>query len=161
LITYVSEVLAVLEQKVDLTAASCEDIPMPIIKLNRWILAVGGLLGLLFQQPLVTTALFLLLLPSVVWGQRASLIFHLGSRIFAARVPFAEREDRRLQRFNNLIAFSMLGVAQVSFVVGLPIVGWVFVMAVVLAASIALAGFCVGCFLYYQFKLNRYRLFNF
>jgi hypothetical protein len=25
---------------------------------------------------------------------------------------------------------------------------------------LAIAGFCVGCFLYYQFKLNRYRLFG-
>ena len=29
-----------------------------------------------------------------------------------------------------------------------------------LAAAVALAGFCFGCFLFYQFKLNRARLFG-
>jgi hypothetical protein len=29
---------------------------------------------------------------------------------------------------------------------------------VALAAGVALAGFCVGCFIYYQLKLQRYRL---
>lgn len=141
-------------------AAACEDIPLPIVKLNRWILAVGGAAGFLFQQPLVAAALFLLLLPAAVWGQRASVVYHAGRRLFAGRIATAEREDRRLQRFNNAIATTLLGAAQVAFLAGYPALGWGLVLAVVAAASIALAGFCVGCFLYYQFKLNRYRLFG-
>jgi hypothetical protein len=29
-----------------------------------------------------------------------------------------------------------------------------------IAAAVALGGFCFGCFLYYQFNLQRYRLFG-
>jgi len=34
------------------------------------------------------------------------------------------------------------------------------ILAYILDAAIALAGFCVGCFLFYQFKLNRSRIFG-
>lgn len=136
------------------------DIPLPIVRLNRWTLVVGVLVGLAFQQPLVTTALFAILLPAVTIGQRASLIFHVGKRLFARQLPAAPREDRRLQRFNNTIATVLLGAAQVAFALGAPVVGWTLALLVAAAAAVALAGFCVGCFFYYQFKLQRYRLFG-
>jgi len=63
-------------------------------------------------------------------------------------------------RFNNIIAVSLLVGAHLAFYFGRKGVGLVLVTMVVAAAAIALAGFCVGCFLYYQFKLNRYRLFG-
>ncbi len=139
---------------------NCADVPMPIVKLNRWTLLTGVLLALVLQQPFITTFLFGMILVAVVFGQKASLIFQLGSRLFAAQIPAAEREDRRLMRFNNTLAMIMLGLAQISFVVGLPLLGWIFSLMVATAAGVALAGFCVGCFMYYQFKLNRYRLLN-
>jgi hypothetical protein len=136
----------------------CADIPLPVVKLNRWVLLVGILAGLLLGQPLVTTALFLILLPATALGQRTSLIYLVGTRLFARRIVTAEREDRRLQRFNNAIATTLLGLAQVAFAAGWSKLGWGLSLAVAAAAGVAIAGFCVGCFLYYQFRLNRYRL---
>lgn len=133
---------------------------MPIVKLNRWTLVVGVLAGLALQQPLLTTALFALILPAVLWGQQASLVFQVGSRVFARSIPGAETEDRRLMRFNNTIALLLLGAAQVAFLAGAPVLGWALALMVATAAAVALAGFCLGCFLYLQFKLNRYRLFS-
>jgi hypothetical protein len=60
-------------------------------------------------------------------------------------------------RFNNAIAVGCLAVAQVAFLAGAPLVGWVFAGMVALAAA-ALAGFCVGCVLFYQLKRMRLRL---
>jgi hypothetical protein len=136
----------------------CNDIPMPIVKLNRWTLMIGVLVGFALQQPLVTTLLFLILLPAVLFGQKRSLMFQIGKRLFARQNLTAEREDRRLMRFNNSIALILFGVAQVAFLTGFTILGWVFSLMVATAAGVALVGFCFGCFLYYQFKLNRYRL---
>ena len=136
------------------------DVPLPIVKLNRWTLVVGVLTGVVLRQPWITTLLFLILLPASLFGQRASLIFWAGQRLFARQNAVAEGEDRRVQRFNNIIATTLLGLAQVAFLTGHPFAGWVFALMVAAAASVALAGFCVGCFLYYQFKLNRYRLFG-
>ena len=63
-------------------------------------------------------------------------------------------------RFNNSIALLLLGAAQVAFLLDIPQLGWALALMVAAAAGIALAGFCIGCFLYYQFKLNRIRLFR-
>jgi hypothetical protein len=139
---------------------ACNDIPMPIVKLNRWTLVTGIVVGLVLQQPLFTTALFAILVPAVLFGQRGSLIFQTGKRLFAKQNATAIKEDRRLMRFNNSIAVILLGLAQIAFLFGATVLGWVFAGMVALAASVALAGFCVGCFLYFQFKLNRYRLFG-
>lgn len=137
-----------------------DGVPMPIVTLNRTVLVVGVAIGLLFQQPLATTLLFLLILPGVLFGQRRSPIALIGRRLFARQVANAELEDRRLMRFNNTIALCLLGAAQVAFGLGLPFLGWAFAVAVAVAASVALAGFCVGCFLFYQLRMQRFNLFG-
>ncbi|HEY1012111.1 MAG TPA: DUF4395 domain-containing protein [Herpetosiphonaceae bacterium] len=137
-----------------------DGIPLPVVKLNRWTLLAGILLGLATGQPWLTTILFALLLPAVLLGPRFSPIFLLGSALFARANATAEREDRRLMRFNNTIALVLLGAAQVAFLLGAPVLGWAFALMVAAAAGVALAGFCLGCFLYYQFKINRTRLFG-
>lgn len=138
--------------------ATCGDIPLPIVKLNRWVLVGGVLSGVLLQQPLATTLLFGLLLPATLFGQRGSPIFWIGSRLLTRWNAAAPTEDRRMQRFNNAIATVLLGAAQVAFLLGAPVVGWACALAVALAASVALAGFCVGCFIFLHFKLYRFRL---
>ncbi len=135
-------------------------IPMPIVTLNRAILAGGVLIALIFQQPWIIAILFLILFPAAVFGKKFSVIYRLGKVLFARQIPNAQYEDVQLQRFNNMIATSLLGLALVFFWVNLPVAGWIFAVMVMLASGVALAGFCVGCFLYYQFKLNRYRLFG-
>ena len=140
---------------------SCADgIPMPIVKLNRWTLVIGITLAFVLQWPWITTILFALILPAAVLGRRYSPIAQLGKRLFAHQNETAPKEDPRLMRFNNSIAAVMLGVAQIAFVLGAPMLAWGLCLGVAVAASVALAGFCVGCFLFYQFKLQRYRLFG-
>ncbi len=143
-----------------ITPNYAEGIPLPIVNFNRSLLAGGILIALIFQQAWITTVLFLLLLPTTLFGRKYSLIYLVGRMLFQKQIPNAEREDQHLQRFNNTIATTLLGIAQILFVVNLPIGGWIFAVMVMLASGVALAGFCVGCFLYYQFKLNRYRLFR-
>lgn len=140
--------------------AACADVPLSIVRLNRWILMLGVVGGLAARQPLVTTLLWALLVPAVLFGQRGSPIAWLGRRLFASRIPGDAREDRRLMRFNNMIALVLLGGAQIAFILNLPILGWALALTVAVAAGVALAGFCLGCFLYYQFKLHRRHLFD-
>jgi hypothetical protein len=143
-------------------AGLCSDIPMPIVRLNRWTLLTGIVSGLLLQQPLITTFLFLILLPAVLYGQRRSLIFQVGKRLLASRIAAGtEGEDRRLMRFNNSIAVVLLGLAQVAFLLGVPVIGWALSLMVAVAAAVALAGFCLGCFLFLRFRLYRSRLLGF
>ncbi|HYO50369.1 MAG TPA: DUF4395 family protein [Chloroflexia bacterium] len=81
----------------------------------------------------------------------------LASRIAAG----TEGEDRRLMRFNNSIAVVLLGLAQLAFLLGVPVIGWALSLMVAVAAAVALAGFCLGCFLFLRFRLYRSRLLGF
>lgn len=140
---------------------SCEDgIPYPIVAVNRGIIVGGVLLALWSDQPLITTLVLALLLPAALFGRKASPIFRIGSILFKEAISHAPTEDQRVQRFNNIIAVVMLGAAQLAFVLGAAWLGWVFSVAVAFAALVALCGFCVGCFLYFQFRINRSRLFR-
>ncbi len=134
------------------------DIPVPIVTFSRWLyaLTLGG--AFVVQQPLITTALLLIVLVSVFGGKRWNLISRIGRILFSKQIAVGKREDYRLIRFNNLIVVALLVIAQVGFVVNASAVAWVSVIAIVVASSLALAGFCVGCVLYYQFKLQRFRL---
>jgi L-asparagine transporter-like permease len=135
-------------------------IPMPIVTLNRSVLLTGIILGYILHQPLFTTALFLVVLPAVLWGQKASLIYFVGSRLFRKLNQNAATESPLLMRFNNSIAVIMLGVAQFAFLFGATTTAWIISGMVALAAFVALCGFCFGCFLYFQFNMQRYRLFG-
>lgn len=140
---------------------TCDDgIPLPIVALNRGIIVGGVLLALWSDQPLLTTLVLALLLPAALFGRKASPIFRIGSILFREAIAHAPTEDQRVQRFNNIIAVVMLGAAQIAFMLGAAWLGWVFSVAVAFAALVALCGFCVGCFLYFQFRINRSRLFR-
>src|SRR5215210_5651403 len=136
-------------------------IPLPIVNLNRWVLVLGVVGGLLLQQPLFTTVLFIVVLSAVAFGRRGSLTFQVGKRLLAEQNALAYREGRvedpRLMRFNNTIAAVVLGGAQLAFLFGLNVVGWALSLAVAVAAVVALAGFCIGCSLYFRYKIHRYR----
>lgn len=134
---------------------------MPIVRLNRATLVAGVLVGLFAQQPVVTTVLFAVVLGATLFGRRGSLIFRIGSQLFPARNAQAlaqgDVEDRRLMRFNNAIASVLLGLAQIAFLLRAPLLGWALALLVAAAAALALAGFCLGCFLYTQLKLSSAR----
>ena len=136
-------------------------IPLPVVRFNRWVIVVALGTGFAVQQPLFTTALFLMLLGSVVFGPAGSLVFQIGRRVLRTQVDEARRrgdvEDRRLMRFNNSIAVLVLGAAQIAFLTGSIALGWVLCGVVVVAATVALLGFCVGCFFFYRFRLTQFR----
>ena len=135
-------------------------IPLPIVRLNRLTILLGVILAYLLHAPLLTTALFVIVLLAAALGRRASLIYQVGTRVLRPSRRGPEGEDPRLMRFNNAIAATLLGAAQLAFLLHAAVLGWIFSALVALAAAVALAGFCFGCFLFYQFKLNRARLFG-
>ena len=143
----------------NLTTNNQKGIPMPIVTLNRSILAFGILAALLTQNFWITTIIFLIILPATLLGKRFSLVFLLGTILFKKQIKTAEVEDPRLQRFNNTIATTLLGLAHIAFLFSHPL-AWIFAGMVMVASGVALMGFCVGCFLYYQFNLQRYRFFK-
>ena len=113
-------------------------IPMPIVTLDRSILCFGILIAIATQQFWITTILFVILLPAVLFGRKYSLIYRTGMILFKKNVPNADFEDASLQRFNNGIATLLLGMSQIAFLLNLNLPGWVFSGMVMLASGIAL-----------------------
>ena len=139
----------------------CESfIPLQVVRLNRITILLGGIVAIALRAPSITTALFLVVALAAAFGRRASLIYAIGSRVFGAPEAGPGDEDPRLMRFNNALAAGFLGIAQLAFAFQASLLGWIFAGFTALAAAVALGGFCFGCLLFYQFKLNRYRLFG-
>jgi hypothetical protein len=137
-----------------------DGIPMPIVNLSRWLFTIGPLLAFTLAQPLLTTLLLVIDMLPLLFGRRWSLPAAVGGVLFARRLPTAEREDRRIITFNRTLVVLLLAGAQIAFWFNLPVVGWFLTLMVASANGVALAGFCVGCFLYYNFKIYRFRLFG-
>ncbi|TLU85767.1 MAG: DUF4395 domain-containing protein [Chlorobium sp.] len=135
-------------------------IPQPIVKLNQTVLLTGVIAAIVFQQPLITSVLFFITLGAVLFGKKGSLIFFIGSRLFAEKNRNAPTDDPRLIRFNNTIATLLLGFAQIAFLLHAPLAGWILSGMLGVATAVALGGFCLGCFLFYQFNIQRYKLFG-
>ena len=136
-------------------------IPLPIVHLNRLTILLGVILAYVLHMPLITTAIFIMVGLAAIFGRRASLIYRFGRLLLRPVENVTDGEDPRLMRFNNALAAIILGAAQVAFALRVPLLGYAFAAIAALAAAIALAGFCFGCFLFYQFKLNRARIFGY
>ena len=64
-------------------------------------------------------------------------------------------EDKSDLRFNQIIATVLLSV--ISSITNHPILAIIFAAFVFLAASIALSGFCIGCWIHFQLRQYKYR----
>lgn len=129
-------------------------IPRPLVQVNRTFLVVTITAGLLFHHAI-------LLLPLVLG--LVGLIFRRNPVILAGR-PFLKksldhyhREDPSDQRFNQWIATTLVSMSLAAFAVGFPVAGYLFGGLVILAAGIALMGFCVGCYIHFQYRQWQYQ----
>jgi hypothetical protein len=104
-----------------------------------WLLAlplIAGLLGILFNfNPVMRFA-----------------------KLFLQRRPSEyAQEDRDQQRFNQMIASACLLLGMIGYSLHWMILALVFTIMVALAAFIAILGFCIGCFILFQWKQYQYR----
>lgn len=130
-------------------------IPRPLVKTNQWVIVlsvvftwltglewlllipfISGLLGLLFQfNPIMRVAKLFL------------------KKDIKTYIP----EDWEQQQFNQTIAVICLGLGYISFLFNMNTIGYIFTALVGIAASVALLGFCIGCFILFQWKQFQYR----
>ncbi|MER2113519.1 MAG: DUF4395 domain-containing protein, partial [Solibacillus isronensis] len=66
-------------------------------------------------------------------------------------------EDIGQQKFNSAIASICLAGGIVGFAFNWPVVGYSFTIMVAVASFVAILGFCIGCFMVFQYKQYQYR----
>ena len=109
-------------------------------------------LAFVLGQPVIVAAVAVALGVSAWFGTRYSALgrpwpyvrrlFHIG--------PPRELEIEWPPRFAQAIGFLVLSAATILFLVGLPILGWLFTAGVVvLQTLLAATGYCLGCRLYF------------
>lgn len=130
-------------------------IPRPLVRLNQTFVATNAILYLL------TSHLVFLLLPIII-GLTSVLVnynplFVIGKKFLKKPMFDYIQEDKAQQRFNQILALSMFSLAFISFIIDQMLLSYIFAIMVFLASTIALMGFCIGCFIHYQYHMWKYR----
>ncbi|MFC7783812.1 MULTISPECIES: DUF4395 domain-containing protein [unclassified Rossellomorea] len=130
-------------------------IPKPLVQLNQWFIVTSVAFSWVFQIDFFLVLPFLVGLTSVLF--KFNPVIKTGRHFLKKELSSYPAEDADQQQFNNIIAVSCLGAAIISTLAGWSTGFYIFSGMVFLAASIALAGFCIGCFIRFQWKRFQYK----
>lgn len=130
-------------------------IPRPLVRTNQWTILISVILTWTSGEAAI------LLIPLV--ANLLGILFNFNPIMKFARIFLIKEgkqyipEDVTQQKFNACIACFCLAGGYLSFLAGWQIVGFIFTIMVAIASFIAILGFCIGCFIFYQIKQYNYR----
>ncbi|WP_339201238.1 DUF4395 domain-containing protein [Peribacillus sp. FSL P2-0133] len=130
-------------------------IPRPLVRTNQWVILLSVATALLTGQ------IWILVIP--LTAGLLGLLFNFNPVMRLAKLFLKKKpsdyipEDHSQQQFNQVIAVVCLGLGLISFLLGWTVSGYIFTVMVGLASFIAILGFCIGCFILYQWKQYSYR----
>lgn len=129
-------------------------IPLPLVRTNQWTIFLSVILSLFLQQ------YWIMLIPLIA-GLSGLLfqwnpIMKLASLFLKKPKKEYRQEDWDQQQFNQIIAVVCLAVGSISFFLNWTIIGYIFSIMVGLASIVAILGFCIGCFIRFQWKKYQY-----
>jgi uncharacterized membrane protein SpoIIM required for sporulation len=130
-------------------------IPRPLVRTNQWFIFLSTLATWLTGQP------WFLLIPLV--AGLLGMFFDYNPIMKAAKLFLKKKpsayipEDKEQQKFNQLIAISLLAVSFLSYILGWSTVAWIATIMVATASFVAILGFCVGCFIRFRWQQYRYK----
>jgi hypothetical protein len=133
-------------------------IPRPLVRINQWVIVLSVIATLILSSE------WFLLIPFIAGtvGLLTSKnpIMQISRSFLKKKLESYIPEDWEQQQFNQKIAVFCLGAGFVSFLMGWKTAGYVFTIMVGVAAFIAILGFCIGCFILFQWKQYQYRRTN-
>jgi len=130
-------------------------IPRPLVRANQATIVVSVLLFLITNINLWLLIPLLSGLSSLLFGFHP--IMAVAKKFLRKPLGSYPPEDKAQQRFNQILAVSMLSGAYLFDLLSLTAISSIFAVMVLMASSAALAGYCIGCFIHYQFHMWRYR----
>lgn len=130
-------------------------IPRPLVKTNQWVIVLSVIITWVSGQEWFLLVPFIAGLMGLLFGFNPIMQI---AKLFLRKEPKAYiPEDWEQQEFNQKIAVTCLGLGFVGFLLGWNAVGYVFTILVAAAAFIAILGFCIGCFILFQWKQYQFR----
>lgn len=130
-------------------------IPLPFVRANQWLIVVAVLSALLFSEPWILAIPLIVGIISLALNKNP--VFWMVKPFLSKPMGQYPMEDSDQQRFNQWISVICLSLSLIAFAMGWTTVGIVLAVMVSLAAFIAILGFCVGCFIRYQYLQWKHR----
>lgn len=132
-----------------------QSIPRPLVRLNQWVIVLSVLCTWVLQNELFLLVPLLAGMCGLVF--KVNPIIKIG-KLFLRKHPSQYiPEDFDQLQFNQLIAVICLSIGFVSYLAGWNTVAVIFTIMVAMAAIIAILGFCVGCYIRFQWQQYSYR----
>ena len=127
-----------------------------VLRFNQIIIVSGIITALLIEQPLVVVAIGVVLLAGSLDPRLAGFKRLYSSLIRPAlRIAVVESEDDpRPHNFAQGLGGVFLMLATLAFLGGWSLIGWSLAIVVAALALLNLTtNFCLGCFVYYQYRM--------
>ena len=130
-------------------------IPRPLVRANQGSIVISVVLyaasgvWLWLLIPLISGVL------SLTTGKHP--IMMLAKHVLRKPLSAYVQEDKAEQRFNQILAVVLLSASVTSALLGWQLASLILASLVFLAALVAMLGFCIGCFIQYQWRQYRYR----
>ena len=125
-------------------------IPKPLVQTNQTFIVVTVLAALLLHPAI-------LLLPFAVGAYtlitKKNPVIQSSRRFLKKPLASYQQEDKDQQLFNQWIATICLGLSLVFFSFGIELAGFAFSIMVIIAAGVALMGYCIGCSIRYRYMM--------
>ena len=130
-------------------------IPRPLVRTNQWFIVVAVI------ATWITGWYWLLALPllagllGMAFGFNPVMRF---AKLFLRKRPSEYmQEEAAQQQFNQVIAITCLALGIIGYALGWFIMAYIFSAMVAAAAFVAILGFCIGCFIRFQWQQYLYR----
>ncbi|MGH2316196.1 DUF4395 domain-containing protein [Planococcus sp. SE5232] len=125
-------------------------IPKPLVQTNQAFIVITVLTALLLHPAI-------LLLPFAVGVYtlitKKNPVIQFSRRFLKKPMASYQQEDKDQQLFNQWIATICLGLSLLFFSVGTPLAAYAFGIMVIIAAGVALMGYCIGCTIRYRYMM--------
>lgn len=135
-----------------------QNIPRPLVRANQWTIIIAVIAFVFTRTP------YILLIPLLSGISSLYLNVHpimeIARRFLSKPLNQYIQEDKQQQRFNQILAVTMLSMAFLSSLFGWTFLSLLFALMVLSACTLAIAGFCVGCYIHYKISLWKQRTKN-
>ncbi|MBW4080819.1 DUF4395 domain-containing protein [Paenibacillus sp. S150] len=135
--------------------AVSKGIPRPLVKTNQAFIVISVLLSWITGQYWILALPLAAGLSGLIFGYNP--VIKLAARLLTKERSAYVLEDPEQQQFNQGIAVFCLAAGLLSFLAGWTVAAYIFTAMVAVAATVAILGFCIGCFIHYQWKMYTYR----
>lgn len=130
-------------------------VPQPLVRTNQWFIFLSVVITWITGQEWILAIPFVFGLLGLLFDFNPIMRF---AKLFLKKRPSEYiPEEHAQQQFNQVIAVIFLGFGLLSFLMTWNLAGYVFTVMVAAASFVAILGFCIGCFIRFQWQQYRHR----